>query len=221
MWRASVAFLTKQWSRRSEADAPFPSLIPPLGSSLSLSGKRMSYEITRRQSTFWDFTSLELVTRVHFIAKQEFGFVESSVREFRFEEQHPLLTDYGSAWTQIFVSSPAAQPARLLARIDESIQSKSGQWRSFAGYREPRVALEVLAGGYGSLCSVPDFVASNIASLLTEEGVRFTTISSHGPRGSFRAMIAGRNWVVAELFRVEELPLNEPLPPIARKSRSG
>lgn len=181
----------------------------------------MSYEITRRQSTFWDFTGSELVARVHFIAKKEFGFVESSVPEFRFEEQHPLLVDYGSGWTQIFVSSPAAQPALLLEKIDQSIKSESQQWRSLAGYREPDVALEVLTCGYGSVCSVPDSIAGGIASLLREGGVRFTAISSHGPSGNFRAMIAGRNWVVAEFFRVEELPLNKSLQPIARKTRSG
>lgn len=179
----------------------------------ALSGNKMGYEITRRQSTFWDFTSPERLIRVHFMGKKEFGFVEPAAPDLRFEERHPLLADYSNAWMQIFVSSPAAEPVLLLQRICESVSAITGQWRSFAHYRKNSVALEILALGYGALGGLPITIASVIASLLAAEGVRFTVLPSHGPSGEFQALIAGRNWVVAESFRVEELPLNQPLQP--------
>lgn len=78
------------------------------------------------------------------------------------------------------------------------------------------MALEVLAHGYGALGGLPIPIANVISPILTDEGVRFTMLPSHGPSGEFRALIAGKNWVVAERFRVEELPPNKPLQPIAR-----
>jgi len=153
----------------------------------------MQYEITRRQSTFWDFTGPEGSTRVHFIEKKEFGFTETSVPEIRFEDSHPLLVDYSSAWTQTFVSSPAAQPIALSERIDQSIKAMSRQWRSLATYRDMTVLLEVLASGYGAIGALPVPIASAVSALLTEEGIRFTTLPGHGPRGHYRALIAGRN----------------------------
>lgn len=182
----------------------------------------MIYRITVRQTTFWEFVGSSTRIRVHFDAKKEFGFVEPCVADFRFADQHPLLTDYSCAWKQIFVSSAAAQPSVLLERIDTSIRDVSENWRSFATYRKPQVALSVLADGYGSLGSAPAPFVEAVTATLSQAGVCFTEIPSHGPLGEFRAMIAGQNWVVAESFRVEELPLNKPLQPIAREdARSG
>jgi hypothetical protein len=166
----------------------------------------MSYQITVRQTTFWEFTGTNARTRVHFRAKAELGFVEPHIADFRFADRHPLLTDYTCAWTQVFVSSPAAQPSELLDDIDKSIRALSENWRSFATYREPKVALGVLTDGYGALGSAPAPFIDAMTVTLSRGGVRFTEIPSHGPRGEFRAMIAGRNWVVAKSFRVEELP---------------
>jgi hypothetical protein len=182
----------------------------------------MIYQITDRQTTFWEFTGSSARTRVHFNAKKEFGFVESCVADFRFADQHPLLIDYSCAWKQIFVSSAAAQPSVLLERIDKSIRDVSENWRSLATYRKPQAALSVLADGYGSMGSAPAPFVDAMTAMLSQAGVCFTEIPSHGPPGEVRVMIAGRNWVVAESFRVEELPLNEPLQPIARDdARSG
>lgn len=168
----------------------------------------MTYQITVRQTSFWEFTSVSARTRVHFYRKQEFWFVESRVSDFRFADSHPLLADYSCAWKDIFLSSAAGQPRVLLGRIDKSIQDASENWRSLATYREPLVALSVLADGYGSLGSTPAPVADAVAGTLRQAGVSFTELPSRGPRGEFRVMIAGRNWVVAESFRVEELPLD-------------
>jgi hypothetical protein len=166
----------------------------------------MTYQITARQTTFWEFTASSVRTRVHFGSKKEFGFVEPCVADFRFADQHPLLTDYSCAWTQIFVSSAAAQPRVLLERIDKSIRDASEDWRSFATYREPLVALGVLTDGYGSLGSAPAPFVDAVTATLSRAGVRFTEIPSHQLPGEFKVMIAGRNWVVAKSFRVEELP---------------
>ena len=115
----------------------------------------MTYEITQRQSTFWDFTGPERLTRVHFIRKQEFGFVEPAVPDVRFEESHPVLVDYVSPWTQIFVSSPASRPDALVERIDQTIKSISAQWRSLASYRDTTVLLDVLTSGSGAIGALP------------------------------------------------------------------
>jgi len=167
----------------------------------------MSHVITRRQSTFWEFAGPDVLRRVHFIAKKEFAFVQPVAPELRFEDDHPLLTDYSHGWVQIFVSSPAARPKDVLAQLDESIRDHSRQWRSLAAYRAVDAALAVLRDGYGSLGGMPIPIAAAISSILTGSGVRFTTLGSHGPRGQFQALTAGANWVVAESFRVEELPL--------------
>lgn len=192
------------------------------GTPQALSGNQMTYRISVRQATFWEFTSSSARTRVHFDAKKEFRFVESSVSDFRFADQHPLLADYRFAWKSIFLSSAAAQPRVLLERIDKSIHDASESWRSLATYREPQIALSVLGLGYGSLGSAPAPIADAVTATLSRAGVSFIEIPSRGPLGEFRALIAGRNCVVAESFRIEELPLNKPLQPIARENaRSG
>lgn len=167
----------------------------------------MSCQVTRRQTTFWDFTDSKVTTRVHFIGKKEHGFTQPAVAGYSIETEHPLLADYSNGWTQIFVSAPAADPGLLVAKIEEAVRGASEQWRTLATYREASVTLDVLSTGYGALGGFPIPMATSIAAILSREGIGHTTLPSFGPRGQFQALIAGKNWVVAEHFRVEELPL--------------
>lgn len=169
---------------------------------------RMRYQVARRQTTFWDFTDSEGTTRVHFIAKKEFGFTQPAVASFSIEADHPLLADYSNGWVQIFVSAPVIEPGLLVAKIDEAVKEMSKHWRTLATYREPDVTLDVLGSGYGALGGFPMPMATAIAAILIREGIRHTVLPSFGPRGKFQVLIAGKNWVVAESFRIEELPLD-------------
>ncbi len=178
----------------------------------------MSYEITQRQSTFWDFTGQDGVSRVHFIAKSEADFVHRFVSSFVIEANHPLLMNYISGWSHVFTTSAAVNAGAVLRRVDEAIRGITEGWRSLTSYRTEDDAFSVLSASCGSLMTAPEPVCSVVSTVLESEGIRFNLISAHAALGSHHVLVADKSWVIAESFRIEELPLNKALKNDARKN---
>ncbi len=164
----------------------------------------MAYEITRRQTTFWDLQRHDgRVERVHFLGKEESGFVDDYCLSFSIVEEHPLLIDYRWKWTAIYLAGPVADFQQVLRRLEETVAGEVGTWRAASQYFNSVGAERILREGYGELLGAPTPVAELCQRVLREAGARFSTLPRRGVRWPRQAFIAGANYVVARSFRVE------------------
>jgi hypothetical protein len=162
----------------------------------------MVWRIRRRQSTFWDFESTERTLRVHFIGKLEHHFVSNHAEHLEITEEHPVLINYRNPWTEIYVSSKALNPGKLSVELLHSIQVVLGVWRSPSEYFNREVKLRVLLeGGLGLLFVGPEPLAAKVQEVLQESEVRFTALPSKRSEQQVKALVAGKNFVVANDFR--------------------
>ena len=164
----------------------------------------MVWRIRKRQSTFWDFQSPEHTQRVHFIGKLEHHFVSTHAETVEIKDVHPVLMNYQHPWVEIYISTKPKRPGEVAAELLHTVQGELGAWRSPAEYFnqdvEPRVLLE---GGFGLLFSGPAPLAAKVRQFLTEAEVRFTALPRKRQEQQARALIAGKNFVVAKDFRNE------------------
>lgn len=166
----------------------------------------MTYAITRRQTTYWDLLQGATVTRVHFVGKEEFSFVHPIVSSFAVVQDHPVLIDYQFAWESIFLASACAAPQRVLNRLAEAIAPLLQGWRGSTAYLNSLYdPVALLRCGSGLLLAAPTPVASAVRDVLAAEGLQFTHLPARGLRWPREALIAGKNFVVAHGFRIEEV----------------
>jgi len=162
----------------------------------------MVWLICKRQSTFWDFENSERTRRVHFIGKLEHHFVSNQAGHLEITDEHPVLMDYRHPWTEIYIFSKPLNPGRFAVELLHSIQAEVGPWRSPLAYFnrdvKPGVLLE---GGLGRLFGGPEPLAAKVQQALHEAEVKLTAVSSKRREQQVKALIAGRNFVVAKDFR--------------------
>lgn len=164
----------------------------------------MVWRVRRRQSTFWDFESPEHTQRVHFIGKLEHHFVSNHAEHIEITDDHPVLVNYQHPWTEIYISAKPAKPGELAVELLQAIQSQLGGWRAPAEYFNRDVApRQLLEGGYGLLFSGPEPLAAVVRQALSTAEVRFTALPCKRLERQARALVAGKNFVVAKDFRNE------------------
>jgi hypothetical protein len=164
----------------------------------------MVWRVRRRQSSFWDFESPEHTQRVHFIGKLEHHFVSNHAERIEITDEHPVLLNYQHPWTDIYVSVKPPNPNELADELLQAVQAELGGWRSPAEYFnqafETRLLLE---GGFGLLFTGPEPLADTVRRALDTAEVRFTALPRKFQRQQARALVAGKNFVVAKDFRNE------------------
>jgi hypothetical protein len=165
----------------------------------------VAYEIIRRQTTFWDLRGDGGVVRIHFAGKEEYGFVETCVPAFSIVEEHSLLIDYEYAWESIYLAGAVATFDQVFSHLVQAIEERVEGWRSATHYFNKFGAQRILRGGYGLLVDAPLPVAETCRTVLRNEEARFTSLPSSPSRWPRKAFIAGRNYVVANSFRIEEI----------------
>lgn len=163
----------------------------------------MYYEITRRQTTFWDLRHDGRLERIHFLGKEEFAFVEPGATSLSIVEEHAVLIDYKFAWESIYIAGPVAAPDQFIGHLMQAIEAQVEGWRSAAGYFNTFGAERILRKGYGQLCAAPIPIAETCCAILNATGVRFTSLPERPSRWPRQALIVGMNYVVAKSFRVE------------------
>jgi hypothetical protein len=164
----------------------------------------MVWRIRRRQSSFWDFESPEHTQRVHFIGKLEHHFVSNHAERIEISDEHPVLLNYQHPWNEIYISSEPAKAGELTVELLRTVQSELGAWRSPAEYFNRDVELrQLLEGGFGLLFSGPDPLAAKVRHALSEAEVRFTALPLKRREQQVRALVTGKNFVVANDFRNE------------------
>ena len=175
----------------------------------------MTLRISHRQTTFWDFSSPEEMTRIHFVEKQEQSYVSPECDEPHVVSEHPVLLDYKDAWRSVYLSSAASLPEAALEYLAAEIASIVAPWRSSSSYFNDLVdPLELLRGGSGLLAYAPQTVADRLCGALDVLGIGFSALPSRQPRWPMQALIAGQNFVVAREFRTTSGPNNsfKPMP---------
>ncbi len=162
----------------------------------------MVWRVRRRQSTFWDFESPEHTQRVHFVGKLEHHFVSNHAESVEIKDLHPVLLNYQHPWTEIYISTKPVRPGELALELLHAVQAELGGWRAPTEYfnQEPR---SLLAGGFGLLFNGPEPLAAKVKQLLGVAEVRFTALPRKRAEQQVRALIAGKNFVVAKDFRNE------------------
>ena len=163
----------------------------------------MSYVISSRQTTFWDFTDEHRTSRVHFLGKSEWHYSQGIIPAFSVVDEHPLLLDYAARWSNLYVSTAAHDSAAIVASIGGAASALVDGWRPASHYLNDGYAHAALDEGYGLLLQAPQPIVEAAKSVLEHHHVRYSEVPLHGPRESMRALIAGANWVIADRFRIE------------------
>jgi hypothetical protein len=165
--------------------------------------KIVPYLISSRQTTFWDFTAAHRTSRVHFQGKSEWHYSQEIVPAFNVVDEHPLLLDYITPWSGLYVSEAASDSATIVASIGGAVSALVNGWRAPSHYLNGGYAHAALEDGYGLLLKAPQPIVEAAQSVLERHDVRYSKVPLHGPRGPMRALIAGPNWVIADRFRIE------------------
>lgn len=164
----------------------------------------MGYEITRRQTTFWDLRRDDgRLERIHFLGKEEFAFVEPRASSYAIVKEHAVLIDYQFSWETIYLAGPVSSPDHALRALTLAMEARADGWRPATRYLNEFGAERILRNGDGQLLEAPIPIAEASRAALNAAGARFTTLRGHPTRWPRQALIAGVNYVVAQSFRVE------------------
>jgi hypothetical protein len=164
----------------------------------------MVWRVCRRQSSFWDFESPEHTKRVHFVGKLEHHFVSTHAERIEITDEHPVLSNYKHPWIEIYIATSPTRPSELATALLHLVQAELGAWRSPVEYFNrgypPR---ELLHAGFGLLFCGPEPLAALVQNALGHAEVSFTALPRTHKEQSVKALIAGKNFVVARDFRNE------------------
>jgi hypothetical protein len=161
----------------------------------------VSYVISNRQTTYWDFMGDQGTSRVHFRGKAEGHFSQETVQTFDVVDEHPLLLDYVAPWMSLYVSAAATDAATIVASIGSAVSALVDGWRPASHYLNGSGA--ALEDGFGLLLQGPQPIVQAVKAVLEHHAVRFSELPLHNPRASRRALIAWPNWLIAGRFWIE------------------
>jgi hypothetical protein len=165
----------------------------------------MSYRITLRQTTYWDFKRGGRIERVHFRGKEEYRSAGGEVESYSVQDEHPVLLDYRWAWRKVVIARPVAAWGEVLTDISMAIEQIVGPWRAAAHYLNHAFAEAIIRDGYGALLSAPIPVAHACCGVLDKHCARYTVLPGNPARWPRRVLVAGSNYVVAASFRIESI----------------
>jgi len=163
--------------------------------------------IVRRQTTFWEVDSGNKTWRIKFKGTQEVRFAAPSFAGATISTDHPILGSFVEGQQRLFVSSEAGAVSETVGLLEEAISVQTGGWRSLAEFANPDVLpADILRSGRGMLLEGPCSVVDAAKVILRNAGVRHESLESGRPRLDARALILGKNFVVAEHFEFETTP---------------
>lgn len=118
------------------------------------------------------------MTRIHFVGKEEFRFVESTVQSFSVVQVHLVLIDYQYAWESIFLASSCQRPQEVLNQLAEAITTALQNWHGASRYLNPLYDMrELIQSGSGRLLSAPTPVSSKVCDILATEELIDTALN--------------------------------------------
>jgi hypothetical protein len=140
-----------------------------------------------------------------FHGKEEFKFVEPAAGSFAILDEHPLLIDYQFVWESIYIAAPVTAFDNVLSRLIQAIQLRVDGWRLGSDYLNRFGAERILREGFGQVLAAPYPVAETCRAVLRDAHARFSSLPTQPARWPRQVLVVGRNYVVAQSFRLEEL----------------
>jgi hypothetical protein len=167
--------------------------------------------VVRRQTTYWELQAdAGSLVRVHFTHKQETRFTGAKYDRAALADEHPLLDGRRQRWASVFVTDAKRCGVDVAAELATRVDRATDGWRSAQEY----FALggtSVLREGYGLLMRAPEPIAAIAADVLQAFGAAPSVVLDRVPRASgrppqhLRALLLGRDFVIAEAFRFVRL----------------
>ncbi|RYH20137.1 MAG: hypothetical protein EON54_26630 [Alcaligenaceae bacterium] len=161
--------------------------------------------ISRRQTTFWEFTAAARTQRVHFVRKFEWRFVTPEVPGFQIVTSHPVLIHHQYAFAKLYATSACIDADRLAVELDDLVGQEVGGWRQHNEFFNCLASpADVLRIGYGLIAHGPAPLITQMRSLLADEGVGTLFEQYERTSGTMKALLAGNSYVLAQDFHVED-----------------
>lgn len=160
--------------------------------------------VVRRLTTYWDVRDLEgRLWRCHFKDKAEVLYQEDTFAEMAVLDEHPTLPDHRAPKERLFLSSRPRNASGLLARLGTVVDEVTGGWRDLHDYLNPMNEFRL---AFGLLLEGPRIVVRAAAKVVEAEGVEYSILGITTQEGDVRALVFGRNCVIASAFWFERLP---------------
>lgn len=160
--------------------------------------------------------------------EQQWRIKCSAVRDYRLHgefadgvrvlSEHPLLLPFAEEATDLYFSSPASNPLATVGALWERHRELVASWLPFDRFLNvlPGGLSVLLAASSGKLASGPVSLMQAYAQVLTNNGVRSSTLQSRPPKywdgeqwvvpsKALHALIFNTSYVVAERFEGEQL----------------
>lgn len=140
------------------------------------------------------------------------GVVEADVREsfsgdIEFKSQHPLLWNHNEPHGYLYYSSEPKNRYEILGRIWEAHEIQFGGWRPLTDYANTYHAgqfIKFCSGTNGQLAQGPKPILDVYAKAITGL-IETNYVSSHNPKGGFKALIFDNGFVICKSVAVAEL----------------
>ncbi|QKG56141.1 hypothetical protein GKZ68_05480 [Hymenobacter sp. BRD128] len=160
--------------------------------------------------------------QIDFIDKAEACLKPGLRGEFSIHKEHPLLLNYNSRSTTVYISSRPQDPEGLLDRIKEQIKAGIQGWRDWhrvifgkGAFGGDYILRKNLLDGSGMLLEdVPVTIAEAVIVACAEYGASAYCIGGIGDVSPiapvFHLLLIGKGYVIAKDFCVKELPKEKP-----------
>jgi hypothetical protein len=162
--------------------------------------------IIQRQTTFLTLrdTMSGEVFRVDYEGKKEWSLSEGLFDGFQILRSHPLLEQYQQVYVDIYLAGSPTDPYRTASMIHEALLTHFKSWRGYSSYGIGNL-VQLLSSGWGLLYRGPSEAASLIVDILDSEMIEYSSLNSGRTQGEVKLLLLGRNYVVANDFRISKL----------------
>jgi hypothetical protein len=155
--------------------------------------------IVRREGRSWTLVGAATF-RVHFLGEKERRAGGPDFARAELVRGHPMLMAYAEPQQEVYFSGGEVVPEDFGARLERELQAAMGGWRTFAG-----AGAAVRKNRFGRAFGGPASLATIVAEALRAAGASASVIDVPGGRADVRALLLGRNVVVAKGFLFERL----------------
>lgn len=146
----------------------------------------MSHVISRRQTTFWEFTDEHRISRLHFLGKAKWHCSQEFIPGSGVLEEHAVLLDNAARWSGLYASAASHESATFLANVAGAMTALVDSWRPASHYLNHGHAHAVLDEGSGLLLRAPHPIVEAAKSVLKHHDALFGSAASWPKRACAR-----------------------------------
>ena len=172
--------------------------------------KHTSAKILEKQSTFVRFvTKNSIEFKVNYVEKLEYLIEDLEFVGISVTEEHPILEHYQQNKVDIYLSSKLKNPREIIEVFEAMVESEYKGWRGIKECFNSECSItSLLEGGYGILYSGPEVLAEKVERVLQRNDIKYKLVAHKAKdKPQVRALLLGKNIVVAKEFRFEQVQL--------------